>query len=311
MWDDLRAHHARTGRRRFETLFDDRRAKDFSVRVGDMLFDFSKTNIDAEARALLIGLLEQAKVAERREAMFSGKAINETEGRAVLHTALRNLDGGPVRVDGQDVMPEVRATLKRMETFAEKVRSGAFKGQGGAITDVINIGIGGSDLGPAMAVRALSPYHDGPRCHFVSNVDPGDIADVLRRCDPATTLVIVASKTFTTIETMTNAHTARAWMSEAVKDPAAQFVALSTSKSRTEAFGIPAERVFGFADWVGGRYSVWGPIGLSLMIAIGPDAFRAFLRGGQEMDRHFRAADWHENMPALLALVGIWLFCSL
>ncbi len=306
MWDDLRAHHARTGRRRFETLFDDRRAKDFSVGVGDMLFDFSKTNIDAEARALLIGLLEQAKVAERREAMFSGKAINETEGRAVLHTALRNLDGGPVRVDGQDVMPEVRATLKRMETFAEKVRSGAFKGQGGAITDVINIGIGGSDLGPAMAVRALSPYHDGPRCHFVSNVDPGDIADVLRRCDPATTLVIVASKTFTTIETMTNAHTARAWMLEAVQDPAAQFVALSTSKSRTEAFGIPSERVFGFADWVGGRYSVWGPIGLSLMIAIGPDGFRAFLRGGQEMDRHFRAADWHENLPALLALVGIW-----
>ena len=306
MWDDLRAHHARTRSRRFETLFDDLRAKDFSVRVGDMLFDFSKTNIDAEARALLIGLLEQAKVAERREAMFSGEAINETEGRAVLHTALRNLDGGPVKVDGQDVMPEVRATLKRMQAFAEKVRSGAFKGQGGAITDVINIGIGGSDLGPAMAVRALSPYHDGPRCHFVSNVDPGDIADVLRRCDPTTTLVIVASKTFTTIETMTNAHTARAWMSEAVQDPAAQFVALSTSKSRTEAFGIPAERVFGFADWVGGRYSVWGPIGLSLMIAIGADAFRAFLRGGQEMDRHFRAADWHENMPALLALVGIW-----
>jgi glucose-6-phosphate isomerase len=178
MWDDLRAHHARTAQRRFETLFDDKRADKFSVRVGDMLFDYSKTNIDTEGRGLLIDLLEKAKVAERREAMFSGKAINETEGRAVLHTALRNLDGGPVKVDGQDVMPEVLATLKRMEGFAAKVRSGAFKGQGGAITDVINIGIGGSDLGPAMAVRALSPYHDGPRCHFVSNVDPGDIADV-------------------------------------------------------------------------------------------------------------------------------------
>jgi len=306
MWDDLRAHHARTAHRRIETLFEGKRAEDFSVRVGDTLFDYSKTNIDAAGRDLLIGLLDKARVADRRAAMFLGKAINETENRAVLHTALRNLDGGPVKVGGQDVMPEVLATLRRMEGFADKIRSGVFKGQGGAITDVINIGIGGSDLGPAMAVRALSPYHDGPRCHFVSNVDPGDIADVLRRCDPATTLVIVASKTFTTIETMTNAHTARAWMSEAVREPAAQFVALSTSKSKTEAFGIPAERVFGFADWVGGRYSVWGPIGLSLMIAIGPEAFRAFLRGGQEMDRHFRDADWHENMPALLALVGIW-----
>ena len=285
---------------------DGARAKDFSVRLGDMLFDYSKTNIDAEGRALLIDLLEKTGVAAKRDAMFTGGKINETEGRAVLHTALRNLDSGPVMVDGQDVMPGVLETLARMEAFAEDVRSGAFKGQGGTITDVVNIGIGGSDLGPAMAVQALKPYHDGPRCHFVSNVDPADVASVLRVCDPATTLVIVASKTFTTIETMTNARTAKAWMGEAVKDPAAQFAALSTAGDKTADFGIEPARVFGFEDWVGGRYSMWGPIGLSLMITIGPDAFRAFLRGGQAMDRHFQQADWAENMPAMLALVGIW-----
>jgi len=224
----------------------------------------------------------------------------------VLHTALRNLDGGPVLVDGDDVMPGVLETLDRMEDFARAIRDGSFAGQGGPITDIINIGIGGSDLGPAMAVQALAPYHDGPRCHFVSNVDPADIADALRACDPETTLVIVASKTFTTIETMTNARTARAWMGEAVADPAAQFAALSTARDKTDDFGIDPARVFGFADWVGGRYSLWGPIGLSLMIAVGPAAFRAFLRGGQAMDRHFVAADWPENMPAMLALVGLW-----
>ncbi|EAR49396.1 glucose-6-phosphate isomerase [Oceanicola granulosus HTCC2516] len=306
MWDKLNAHHESVAARRFETLFDGGRAEDFSVRVGDMLFDYSKTNIDAEGRALLIELLERADVAGRREAMFSGAPINETEGRAVLHTALRNINGEPVTVDGQDVMPGVRETLERMEAFAADVREGRFTGQGGRITDVVNIGIGGSDLGPAMATLALAPYHDGPRCHFVSNVDPADIAGVLRGCDPATTLVIVASKTFTTIETMTNARTAKAWMSETVSEPAAQFAALSTAADKTADFGIAPERVFGFEDWVGGRYSMWGPIGLSLMIAIGPRAFRQFLAGGAEMDRHFRAADWSENMPALLALVGIW-----
>lgn len=306
MWNALRQHHATTSDRPIADMLDADRARDFSVQTGDLLLDYSKTNIDAEARALLIDLLDRRGVAARREAMFSGAKINETEGRAVLHTALRNLDGGPVMVDGEDVIPQVRATLDRMAEFAEAVRSGAFKGQGGPIKDVVNIGIGGSDLGPAMAARALAPYHDGPRTHFVSNVDPADIATVLRGCDPATTLVIVASKTFTTIETMTNARTAKAWMGEAVADPAAQFVALSTDLEKTGAFGIHPDRVFGFEDWVGGRYSMWGPIGLSLMIAIGPDAFRAFLRGGQDMDRHFRAAEWHENMPALLALVGIW-----
>ncbi len=306
MWEKLRAHHAKVADRRFETLVDEARAADFVAQTGDMRFDYAKTNIDAEGRALLIDLLAQTDVAAKRDAMFSGASINETEGRAVLHTALRNLDGGPVMVNGQNVMPEVLDTLARMERFANDVREGRFTGQGGKITDVVNIGIGGSDLGPAMAVQAMAPYHDGPRCHFVSNVDPADIAGVLRSCDPATTLVIVASKTFTTIETMTNARTAQAWMGQTVSDTGAQFAALSTAADKTADFGIDPSRVFGFEDWVGGRYSMWGPIGLSLMMAIGPDAFRAFLRGGQMMDRHFQAADWQDNLPAMLALVGIW-----
>ncbi len=306
MWDKLRTHHAKVADRRFETLVDAERATAFSAQAGDMLLDYAKTNIDLDGRALLIALLDQAGVAAKRDAMFAGMPINETEGRAVLHTALRNLDGGPVVVDGTDVMLGVLETLERMEGFATDIREGRFTGQGGQITDVVNIGIGGSDLGPAMAVKALAPYHDGPRCHFVSNVDPADIASVLRTCDPTTTLVIVASKTFTTIETMTNARTAQAWMGQVVDDTGAQFAALSTAADKTADFGIAPSRVFGFEDWVGGRYSLWGPIGLSLMIAIGPQAFRAFLRGGQAMDQHFRAADWHENLPALLALVGIW-----
>jgi glucose-6-phosphate isomerase len=193
-----------------------------------------------------------------------------------------------------------------MRAFATSVRDGGFAGQGGRITDVVNIGIGGSDLGPAMATLALAPYHDGPRTHFVSNVDGADWADTARDLDPETTLVIVASKTFTTIETITNAKTARDWMGAKVADPAAQFAALSTAQDKTTAFGIDPSRVFGFADWVGGRYSMWGPIGLSLMIAIGPDAFDDFLRGAREMDDHFRDAPLAENLPVLLALVGLW-----
>ncbi len=306
MWDTVQQHHDAVKDRRILDLMDATRATDFCAQAGDMRLDYSKTNIDAQGRRLLIELLETAGVATKRAAMFEGKTINETEGRGVLHTALRNLDGDPVNVDGRDVMPDVLATLDRMSGFASAVRDGTICGQSGAITDVVNIGIGGSDLGPAMAVKALAPYHDGPRCHFVSNVDPADIAQTLAACDPATTLVIVASKTFTTIETMTNARTARAWMGEVVDDTGAQFAALSTAEDKTADFGIRPDHVFGFEDWVGGRYSIWGPIGLSLMIAIGPDAFRAFLRGGQDMDRHFVAAEWSENIPALLALVGIW-----
>lgn len=305
IWDDLRRHHGKVSERPILTLFDDARAGAFSAQADGMLFDYSKTNIDAEGRALLIALAEATGVAGKREAMFSGSKINETEGRAVLHTALRNL-ASRVIVDGRDVMPEVRATHGRMEAFAEAVRAGRFKGQGGRITDVVNIGIGGSDLGPAMAVLALAPYHDGPRCHFVSNVDGAHVHDVLEGLAPETTLVIVASKTFTTIETMTNAETAKRWMAAKVSDPGAQFAAVSTAADRTAAFGIAPERVFGFEDWVGGRYSMWGPIGLSLMLAIGPGAFGDFLAGGAAMDRHFREAPFAKNLPVLLALVGIW-----
>jgi glucose-6-phosphate isomerase len=306
MWENLKTHQKTVANRRFETMVDSARAADFSAQAGDLRLDYAKTNIDADGRALLIDLLDQTGVAAKRDAMFAGAPINETEGRAVLHTALRNLDGGPVHVDGADVMPEVLATLARMGDFADAVRSGAYSGQGGKITDIVNIGIGGSDLGPAMGTLALAPYHDGPRCHFVSNVDPADVAQVLRGCDPTTTLVIVASKTFTTIETMTNARTAQAWMSEKVTDVGAQFAALSTAADKTAAFGISPDRVFGFEDWVGGRYSMWGPIGLSLMLAVGRDAFHAFLRGAQAMDVHFCNADWSENLPAMLACVGIW-----
>ena len=299
MWKSLMATHAAVQDRAILDLFDAERADEFSVETQHMRLDYSKTNIDGPTRDLLLALAAQAGVAARRDAMFAGAKINETEGRAVLHTALRNLDGGPVMVDGENVMPEVLATLDRMAAYADQVRAST-------ITDVVNIGIGGSDLGPAMAVQALNPYHDGPRCHFVSNVDGAHIADVLRGLDAKTTLVIVASKTFTTIETMTNARTARAWMQDHGGDIGTQFAAVSTSLEKTADFGIPAERVFGFEDWVGGRYSMWGPIGLSLMIAIGPDGFRAFLRGGQDMDRHFCAAEGLENMPLMLALVGMW-----
>ncbi len=305
MWTKVKALD--TDKRIVELFENDAsRASDFSVSALDMLFDYSKTAMDSTARNALFELAERANVAEKRDAMFSGAQINDTEGRAVLHTALRNLSGDPVMVDGADVMPEVLATLDRMQVFSDQVRDGTFKGQGGKITDVVNIGIGGSDLGPAMATLALAPYHDGPNLHYVSNVDGAHIADTLRGLNAATTLVVVASKTFTTIETMTNARTAMAWMSETVKDPAAQFAALSTSEEKTAAIGIPASRVFGFEDWVGGRYSLWGPIGLGIMIAVGGDAFRAFLRGAEAMDCHFRAAEMQDNLPVMLALVGIW-----
>ncbi len=299
MWDSLKTLADRD--LRILDLFDadDTRAGAYSTTACDMLFDYSKTGIDSAARDALLALADRANWTARRDAMFSGEKINETEGRAVLHTALRNLDGDPIDVDGADVMPEVLATLDRMAEYANAVRSSD-------ITDVVNIGIGGSDLGPVMAVRALSPYHDGPNVHFVSNVDGAHISDILRGLNAKTTLVIVASKTFTTIETMTNARTARAWMQDQGGDPAAQFAALSSAEDKTADFGIPAERVFGFEDWVGGRYSMWGPIGLSIMMAIGAEAFRAFLRGGQRMDTHFCAAKGVENMPLMLALVGIW-----
>ncbi len=308
-WTRLQAAAEVSKSRRIIDGLDDARAADFSVAAGDLLFDYSKTAMTPSDRDLLVAMYHEAGVPERRAAMFGGTAINETEGRAVLHTALRNLDGGAVRVAGHDVMPGVRATLARMSEFATDLREGRVTAPGGQrFTDVVNIGIGGSDLGPAMAVQALSPYADGPRVHFVSNVDGAHIYDTLAVLDPATTLIIVASKTFTTIETMTNAATARDWLASSVGHEKAggHFAALSTAADKTAAFGIDPSRVFGFEDWVGGRYSMWGPIGLSLMIAIGPEAFRAFLRGGEAMDTHFRLAEPLESLPVMLALVGIW-----
>ena len=306
-WQTLRAHHARVDVRSILALFQGTgRAQHFSARAGEMLLDYSKTNIDEVALGLLLELAEVSGVRDKRAAMFAGDKINVTEGRAVLHTALRAPEGVAVMVDGVDVVPEVRAIRARMAAFAEDVRAGRFVGQGGRITDVINIGIGGSDLGPAMATIALSPYHDGPRLHYVSNVDGAHIADTLAGLNPETTLVVVASKTFTTIETMTNANTAKAWMARVVKNPGAQFAAVSTAADKTAAYGIDRGRVFGFEDWVGGRYSLWGPIGLGVMLAIGPQAFDDFLRGGRDMDERFLREPFMQNMPVLLALVGIW-----
>ena len=286
---------------------DPNRFDTFSLKLGDLLYDFSKNRITRETFAAMMDVARAAKVEERRDAMFAGQAVNVTEGRAVQHMALRNVSGRAVEVDGEDVMPGIREVLDRMRDFADGVRSGEIAGAGGRFTDVVNIGIGGSDLGPAMATLALSPYHDGPRTHFVSNVDGTDIHDVLATCPAATTLFIVASKTFTTQETMTNANTAREWLVSEVGEAAVgdHFCALSTALDKTSAFGISDERAFGFWEWVGGRYSVWSAIGLSLMTAVGPDAFDDFLAGGHAVDEHFRTAPLEENVPVVMAMLGV------
>ncbi|MFG1372387.1 glucose-6-phosphate isomerase [Xanthobacter oligotrophicus] len=281
----------------------------FSVAYGDLLIDFSKTAITDDILTQLLDLGRAGGVEAQRDAMFAGDHINLTEDRAVLHTALRDQASETIQVDGIDVKPGVVETLARLGDFAAGVREGRIAGaRGGVITDVVNIGIGGSDLGPAMVTLALAPYHDGPRCHFVSNVDSAHITDVLKGLDPATTLFIVASKTFTTVETMTNAATARAFIVNALGEEAvgAHFAAVSTALDKVGAFGIPADRIFGFWDWVGGRYSVWSAIGLPLMLAIGPDRFREFLAGAAAMDEHFRSAPLDQNLPVLLGLVGLW-----
>lgn len=310
LWRALEENRARSASRRILSLFDDdpARFEGYSAESDGMLLDFSKTNIDRAALDLLVDLACAAGVEARREAMFRGEKINATEGRAALHTALRTPGDGPLIVDGTDIRSGVRETLARMERFAEGVRSGRIAAAGGApFSDVVNIGIGGSDLGPEMATRALAPWHDGPRCHFVSNVDGAAISDTLAGLDPARTLVIISSKSFTTVETMTNAETALRWLRAAVGE-AARFhlAAVSSAPERTAAFGVPGDRVFGYADWVGGRYSVWGPVGLPVMLAVGAENFRRFLEGGAAMDRHFRAAPLRRNLPVLLGLVGIW-----
>lgn len=306
-WAALDDYAQRFKRRSLLSLFDDKsRADRFVARSdGGIFLDYSKTNIDEEGRALLVALARAVGLEQKRDAMFAGAKINETENRAVLHVALRNLSKD-FFVDGRNVMVDVRMTYERMKSFAKKIRDGQIRGEGGKITDIINIGIGGSDLGPAMATLALAPYADGPRCHFLSNIDGANAADILKNLNPATTFVIVASKTFTTIETMTNAQTVREWMGQSVRSPEKQFAAVSTALDKTKTFGINSDYVFGFEDWVGGRYSLWGPIGLSIMLAIGGDYFDEFLAGGAAMDEHFLTADLVCNMPVMLALIGIW-----
>ncbi|MBN8918339.1 MAG: glucose-6-phosphate isomerase [Rhizobiales bacterium] len=281
----------------------------FSTSYGDLLLDFSKTAITDETLTQLLDLARVAGVEQLRDAMFAGDHINLTEDRAALHTALRNRADESIPVDGIDVKTGVDETLRNLTAFAHAVREGRIAGaRGNAFTDVVNIGIGGSDLGPAMVTGALAPYHDGPRCHFVSNVDGAHITDTLKGLNPATTLFIVASKTFTTVETMCNAGTARAFIADTLGEAAVgdHFAAVSTALDRVEAFGISRDRTFGFWDWVGGRYSVWSAIGLPVMIAVGPDRFGEFLAGAAAMDEHFRSAPLDQNMPVLLGLVGIW-----
>ncbi|WP_349357614.1 glucose-6-phosphate isomerase [Stappia sp.] len=311
IWSMLARDAEQAAQHGIRALFeaDPDRFSRFSVELDDLLVDFSKLSWTHDSRARLLDLARACDVEGRRDAMVSGAAINETERRAVLHVALRNRTDAPIHVDGRDVMPGVRETLLRLGGFADAVRSGMVGGHRGApFTDVVNIGIGGSDLGPAMACRALVPYADGPRLHFVSNVDGAHIADTLAGLDPARTLFVVASKTFTTVETMTNAATARAWLVAALGEAAVtdHFAAVSTARDKVEAFGIAPERVFGFWDWVGGRYSVWSAIGLPVMLAVGPERFADFLAGAQDMDRHFRTAPLETNLPVLLGLAGIW-----
>ncbi|MER9754339.1 glucose-6-phosphate isomerase [Mesorhizobium sp. M0166] len=308
--DALRDHRAaKSGSMREAFAADPQRFEKFSASDGDLLLDWSKCAVDARTMELLEKLAEAADLEGRRDAMFAGKKINVTEGRAVLHTALRNLTGKGIVLDGQDVKAEVLAVLDAMGAFADAVRSGKAAGATGKkITDIVNIGIGGSDLGPAMATLALAPYHDGPRAHYVSNIDGAHIHDTLKGLSAETTLFIIASKTFTTVETMTNAETARGWVEKALGKEAVgkHFAAVSTALDLVANFGIAPDRVFGFWDWVGGRYSVWGAIGLPVMIAIGPRDFRAFLDGAHEMDEHFRTAPLAKNLPALMGLIGWW-----
>ena len=310
-WQALEAHKA--DNLTIPQLFAENpnRFEQYSLNFADqILVDYSKNAINEKTLGLLRQLASECGLASATEAMFTGQKINRTENRAVLHTALRNRSNTSVLVDDKDVMPEVNAVLAKMKDFCERVISGEWKGYTGkAITDVINIGIGGSDLGPYMVTEALRPYKNHLTMHFVSNVDGTHIAETLKKVNPETTLVLVASKTFTTQETMTNAHTARDWLLATAKDESAvakHFAALSTNAKEVEKFGIDINNMFEFWDWVGGRYSLWSAIGLSIAISIGFENFEQLLSGAHEMDKHFRTAPIEQNIPATLALVGIW-----
>ncbi len=290
---------------------DPERAERFSIQWRDWYFDYSKNRITDESKRLLIALAEECQLKEAIEAQFSGEKINKTEHRAVLHTALRNRSGKPVMFEGKDVMPEINAVLQKMKQFTEAVHSGAWKGYTGkSIQHVVNIGIGGSDLGPVMVTEALKSFSNrNIQMHFVSNVDGTHMAETLRKVDPETTLFIIASKTFTTQETMANAHTARDWFLSHAGDAnhvAGHFVAVSTNTNAVAEFGINTQNMFEFWDWVGGRYSLWSSIGLSISLSLGFDKFEQLLEGAHSMDRHFRTAAFGENIPVMMALLGIW-----
>lgn len=309
----LKKHFDEIGDVHMRTMFeaDATRAQKFSLRWQDFVFDYSKNRINHTTRDLLIQLANECKLREGIDAQFAGEAINATESRAVLHTALRNCSNTPVIVNGTDVMPDVNRVLSQMEAFTKAVHSAQWRGfSGKSITDVVNIGIGGSDLGPVMVCEALKAFRNKAiSMHFVSNVDGTHIAETLTKVNPETTLFIIASKTFTTQETMANAQTARHWFLKQAKDEshiAKHFVALSTNKSAVEAFGIDSANMFAFWDWVGGRYSLWSAIGLPIALSLGFDRFRQLLEGAHAMDQHFRTADFAENMPVLMALLGIW-----
>ena len=311
-WQLLKDHYEQIKSKHLRQWFkeDAQRFEKFSIQFNDIIFDYSKNRIEERTIELLLELAEETKVKEAIEKQFTGDKINETENRAVLHTALRNRKNTPVLVNGEDVMPKINKVLAQMQNFSDSVISGQWKGYTGKeITDVVNIGIGGSDLGPLMVVEGLKHYKTRLNLHFVSNIDGTHIVETLKPLNPETTLFIVASKTFTTQETMTNAQTAKDWFLKSAKsesEVAKHFVALSTNQKSVTQFGIDKDNMFEFWDWVGGRYSIWSAIGLSICLAIGYDKFTELLEGANEVDIHFRNAELKQNIPVILALLGIW-----
>lgn len=312
-WKALSTHQNQMKDILIKDLFarDPKRFDKMSLQLNDILFDYSKNLVTEDTMDILIELAQECKVKEAIEAMFSGEKINQTEDRAVLHTALRSFSGKPVTVDGQNVMPEIEATRQKMKNFCQQIHNGTWTGYTGKkIKHIVNIGIGGSDLGPVMVTEALKPYWiDGITAHFVSNIDGTHMAETLKVVNPEETLFTIASKTFTTQETMTNAHTARAWFLETAKDEnfiKKHFVALSTNEAAVEQFGIDPNNMFVFWDWVGGRYSLWSSIGLSIALTIGYDHFEQLLKGAESTDNHFRNTDFAANIPVLMALIGLW-----
>ncbi len=310
-WKKLQAHYTKQQTQSLSSYFknDNQRAETFKISLGQMELDYSKNRIDRETMQLLVDLANELDLAHGIDQLFSGAKINTTEDRAVLHTALRNFGDTPVMVDGKDVMPEVNATLEQMKSFCEAVISGQAKGYSGLpFTDVVNIGIGGSDLGPNMVVEALSYYQNHLKPHYISNIDGDHVMETLKGLNPETTLFIIVSKTFTTQETLTNALTVKEWFLQyaSKEDIASNFVAVSTNLERVADFGIHSDRVFTMWNWVGGRYSLWSAVGLSISLAIGFDRFKDLLKGAADMDAHFRTAEFDQNIPVVLALISIW-----